>query len=830
MAPDEERTSASAAFGALLRCHRLAAGLSQEGLAARARMSTQGIGALERGDRRTPQRGTLTLLAEALGLGVKERGEFEAAAARPSVLRPGDGRVSRALSRAVHETVARHNLPRQLTSLIGRQAILDDVAALMRKSPLVTLVGSGGVGKTRISLQVAADLLDTFDDGVWFVELAPLSSGEYLPSTVAQILGIALRGAGDPLASLLSKLRSKNALLIFDNCEHLVEETRRVVAAILRASPLVRILASSRQRLSISGEATFRIPSLPTPDTVLELAGADAARYAAVALFAERAAAVDDRFVLSDENAAAVGEVCRRLDGIPLAIELAAARTTMFSPRQLRDRLDERFCLLTGGGHDLLPRQQTLRATLDWSFGLLDEDERILARRLGVFVNGFTLEGAVAVGGGENMDEADVLDALASLVDKSLVSVDDDGGVRRYRMLESTRAYMREKREAAGEACAARHLRHLRDVFREARKQLEETGRYANMERLVETELEDVRFALDWAVQSSEEDAGALLAAIWDSWKDLGLENEGIARLERFIALGSIENRRLMCQLWTALSRLAHNGRTILAYESAAEALTIARTIADCELLAYALQAYADAAGLSLRFEEAKAAIAEAETLASQRDNVDLRLSVLQTRGILSSTFGDQEAAARAYEQVRATLLSLGQFQRAITPGLNLAEAEHESGRTERALALVQQLRVDLQRSSHRMQHLHTTLIDNEAGYLLALNRIPEARVAARDAIRNGDRNHPWVAISIEHLALALALDGDFARAAKLSGYSDFAFSRAGFERQFTEQTTRARLEALFRDRVTPEDLAQLYARGAAMTPDDAVAVALQEP
>ncbi|MGB9651111.1 MAG: helix-turn-helix domain-containing protein [Candidatus Cybelea sp.] len=825
----EERALASLTFGTLLRCHRLAVGLSQEALATRAQMSTQGIGALERGDRRTPQRGTLTLLAEALGLDVEQRRAFEAAAARPKLFRPGDGRVSRALALAADELIAQHNLPRQLTSLVGRESIVAEVAALMRKSPLVTLVGSGGVGKTRISLQVATNLLDAFDDGVWFIELAPLSSGEYLPSTVAQILSIQLHGASDPLGYLLTKLRFKNALLIFDNCEHLVDATRNMVAAMLRDCPRIRILASSRQSLGISGESAFRIPSLPVPDAVTKLTGADAGKYAAITLFAERGVAVDSRFLLSDENAAAVGEVCRRLDGIPLAIELAAARIALLSPQQLRDRLDERFRLLMGGRHDLAPRLQTLRATLDWSYGLLDEDERVVARRLGVFVNGFTLEGAIAVGG-EDKAEADVFNALASLVDKSLVLADDDGGVRRYRMLESTRAYMREKLEAAGEACVARHLRHLRDIFCEARKQLEETGRYADMERLVETELEDVRFALDRAVQGSEEDVGMLLAAIWDSWKDLDLENEGIARLQRFIALGAIVNPRLMCQLWTSLSRLAHNGQTTLAYESATEALAVARSISDSKLLAYALQAYADAAGLSLRFGEAKAAIEEAETLASRHDNVDLRLTVLQTRGILSSTFGDQEAAAIAYEQVRVALLSLGQLQRAITPGLNLAEAEHQSGRTERALALVQQLRVDLERSSHRMQHLHTTLLDNEAGYLLALDRVPEARAAAREVIRNGDRNHPWVAISIEHLALALALDGDLVRAAQLSGYSDFAFSRAGFERQFTEETTRARLAALFRDRMAPEYLAQLVARGAAMAPDDAVALALQEP
>jgi hypothetical protein len=256
-------------------------------------------------------------------------------------------------------------------------------------------------------------------------------------------------------------------------------------------------------------------------------------------------------------------------------------------------------------------------------------------------------------------------------------------------MLESTRAYIREKSEAAGEASAARHLRHLRDIFSQARRRLEQTGRYTDMERLVKTELEDVRLALDRAVNGTEEDACALLAAIWDSWKDIGLENEGIARLAHFIALSS-EDPRVVCQLWTSLSRLAHNGQTILAYESATKALALARTISDTELLAYALQAYADGAGLSLRLEEAKAAVEEAEILASRHYNVDLRLTILQTRGILSSIFGDQESAAQAYAQVRATLLSLGQLQRAIIPGLNLAEAEHQSGRTESALALVQ--------------------------------------------------------------------------------------------------------------------------------------------
>src|SRR3984957_9481762 len=227
----DEAAPSSSAFGTLLRQHRLAVGVSQEELAARAQMSTQGIGALERGDRRTPQRVTLSLLVQALGLEAEQRRAFEAAAERPKGLRPGDGRAA-TLSRAV-ENSAPHNLPRQVTSLIGRETVVDEVAALIEKSSLVTLVGPGGVGKTRIALEVAATVREGFVDGVWLIELAPLSSGEYLPSAVTQVLGISRSDARDPLELLVSSLRARNALLIFDNCEHLVRETSRAVQAIL---------------------------------------------------------------------------------------------------------------------------------------------------------------------------------------------------------------------------------------------------------------------------------------------------------------------------------------------------------------------------------------------------------------------------------------------------------------------------------------------------------------------------------------------------------------------------------------------------------------------
>ncbi|HEY6449869.1 MAG TPA: adenylate/guanylate cyclase domain-containing protein, partial [Candidatus Cybelea sp.] len=433
-----------------------------------------------------------------------------------------------------------NNLPPQLKSFVGRETEIAEITALIERHRLVTLVGSGGVGKTRTSLQVAANLLDGPSDGVWFIELAPLASGDYIPSTVAQALGLALAPEGDPVENLVRQLKAKHALLVFDNCEHLVEPTARMISAIMHGAPKVKVLASSRQGLGIEGEETYRLPSLEVPpeNDAEHVSATDAMRSAAVALFVDRALTADKTFALTDENAPIVSDICRRLDGIPLAIELAAARVKMLSPKQLRERLDERFRVLTGGSRDVLPRQQTMRALIDWSHDLLDERERVLFRRLGIFVNGFTLEGAVAVGSGKDLDEHDVFDVLASLVDKSLVLAEPHGDALRYRLLESTRAYALEKLADAGERdlFAGRHLRYLRDGFAELRERFLRTERGA-VSATLQTELDDVRAALDGALARSEViDGGELLANIDGSWQLIGLDTEGIARCEAYLA------------------------------------------------------------------------------------------------------------------------------------------------------------------------------------------------------------------------------------------------------------------------------------------------------
>ena len=297
--------------------------------------------------------------------------------------------------------------------------------------------------------------------------------------------------------------------------------------------------------------------------------------YESVALFVERARAANDTFSISDDDAPAIVEICRRLDGIPLAIELAAARVKMLGLRQLRDRLDERFRVLTGGSRDVLPRQQTLRATIDWSHDLLDEPERTMFRRLAIFVNGLTLEGAIAVGSGEDLDELDVFDMLASLVDKSLVLAEPHGGVVRYRLLESTRAYASEKLDAAGERALVTkgHLRYLRDSFAELFTQRERTAQTTELHAALQIELEDVRSALDAALVSKDVvEGGELLANIYGSWRTVGLDAEGTARCEAYLAVLPADESLLRARLESVMSDLlSGSGHKVRAFQVATQ-------------------------------------------------------------------------------------------------------------------------------------------------------------------------------------------------------------------------------------------------------------------
>ncbi len=448
---DKEQTTP---FKQILRQHRLAARLTQEALAERAGLGVRSIQALERGES-LPHRDTARALA-ASGLDQQARAVFLAAATPAPRHRTPRGPTGERPPRMRAAARSRHNLPAALSSLVGRETERDAVMALLGTGRLLTLTGSGGVGKTRLALAVAGEAVDQYPDGVWLVELAALAEPGLVPGAVAQVLGVR-EEAGRPLTTTLTDhLNQKHLLLVLDNCEHLVAACAALAGALLRACPRLHILATSREGLEVAGEQRYRVPSLPVPDLAHLPPPERLAESAAVALFLARAQERRPDFVLTAQNARAVAQVCARLDGIPLAIELAAARVGSLSVEGIAARLDDRFRLLAGGARDVLPRQRTLRAALDWSYDLLSEAEQVLLDRLAVFAGGCTLAAATAVCAGDGVDEWAVLDLLDRLVNKSLVQTEEASGEVRYGLLETVRQYGQERlagsRQARGSA------------------------------------------------------------------------------------------------------------------------------------------------------------------------------------------------------------------------------------------------------------------------------------------------------------------------------------------------------------------------------------------
>jgi predicted ATPase/DNA-binding CsgD family transcriptional regulator len=391
----------------------------------------------------------------------------------------------------------RDNLPLQLTSFVGREQEISEIEVLLREHRLLTLSGPGGSGKTRLSLAVASRAAQDFGDGVWLVELAPLSDPDLVPQAVASVLGVQ-ETPGTPLVEkLVDYLEPRHVLLVLDNCEHLTEACAFLSETLLRRCPDLRVLATSREVLGIAGETLFDVPPLSLPDPHHLPAVDSLPRYEASRLFVERARTVRPDFTATAGNAMAIAQICYRLDGIPLAIELAAARVRVLSVDQISIRLDDSFRLLTGSGRSVLARQRTLRATMDWSYGLLDEAERALFRRLSVFAGGFTLGAAEPVAAGEGIEEADVLDLLTSLVDKSLVIVDERDAEARYRLLETARQYGWEKLQESGEAERARG-RHAQFYVAFAEEPASDTEGQGARLRKLGAEQDNFRAAQRW--------------------------------------------------------------------------------------------------------------------------------------------------------------------------------------------------------------------------------------------------------------------------------------------------------------------------------------------
>jgi predicted ATPase/class 3 adenylate cyclase len=403
------------------------------------------------------------------------------------------------------------NLPRQVTSFIGRGEELKSVVASLDEHRLVTLTGPGGIGKTRLSIQVAAELQPRYADGAWICELAGASDGESLLQLVAATLGVQPRADVSLEGSIVGFLATKQLLLILDNCEHLILAAARLVGAILRDAFDVRILATSREALGVTGERSSALGTLPLPDPTGDYEAI--AERAAVRLFTERAAAVREGFVLEPRNAATVAELCCRLDGIPLAIELAAARVVAMSPAEILARLDERFRLLIGGERAGAERHQTLAAAVDWSYSLLETPDRLVFARLGVFVGGFDLAAAEAVVAAEGIERSDVLDAVASLVARSMVVAEEhDDATTRYRMLETLRDYALERLDDV-HPWKRRHAQHYATFAEQAGRDVTSPDE-VRWRRRIRSELDNLRAAVSWALARDESDAGLAIRIV----------------------------------------------------------------------------------------------------------------------------------------------------------------------------------------------------------------------------------------------------------------------------------------------------------------------------
>jgi predicted ATPase/class 3 adenylate cyclase len=721
-----------------------------------------------------------------------------------------------------------NNLPVHVTTLIGRERELDDVRVLIGKHRLVTLTGSGGVGKTRIAQQLGADLIGGFPDGVWFADLAPIADPELVASVIANVLGITQVEGRRIDESIPQWLQRKSLLLIVDNCEHLLGAVASIAHEIHRSCPSVRVLATSRQALNISGEAVHRLPSLAVPQPGSIKGAKDALQYGAIALFVDRAALADTRFVLSDDTAPIVADICSRLDGIPFAIELAAARVRVLSIPNLAERLNERFKILTGGSRIALPRQKTLSALIDWSYDLLTTQEQTLFNRLGIFAGSFDLDATTAVCASDSLASADVLDLLSSLTDKSLVAADTVGKQARYHMLETTRAYAMDRLGQASELdrLARRHGEYFRERAQEADERYG-VGSTLSWLADVSLELDNFRAALEWALGDGHdaELGGGLAGALGPLWCDGGLTVEGRYWIDRAQAqLDESACPKVAARMWRALATFS-DGKRIR--ECAERAIALYEAVGDRRGVAWARMHLGR--GLLLMGQLEKASETNAHALAAMREVGDKPgiATCLARHASIQLSRRDVNAGRRLCAEALAAYKVLDDEAGTAIVLTNLAELEFMDGQAEQALKFAgEALEIHARGKNAVMSARDHT---NIAAYRIALGDLPRAREAAREGLRGARlaRRALGIAIGLQHLALIAALRGEVRSAAQLVGYVNAKYKELGSEREYTEKWGCEKLLATLRENLSDAEITKSSAVGEAWSEDQAVEEAL---
>jgi predicted ATPase/DNA-binding XRE family transcriptional regulator len=821
-------------FGRVLRCLRAAAGLSQEELAERAHLSVESVSALERGRRKSPYRETVRMLADALDLSDAARRELEAAARRP---RSSAAHVLSydSADQAPPIDQTRRHLVRPLSTFLNRTRDLDDLAALLANYRIVSIVGAGGIGKTRVAIELGWRLADRYRDGIWFVDLAPLGDESVVARSIVTTLDIPVADGQVAADALVHHLDRRDALLIIDNCEHVVSQVAALLDAVMPPCGHLRVLATSREPLHIEGERVYRLPPLESPTATWDRSAKESLEFPAVALFVDRASAANAGFAYTDAAAGPSVDICRRLDGIALAIELAASRTAVLSPRQILVALEEHFDVLGGGRRTALPRQQTMREAIRWSYDRLSAPERSLFRRVALFAGGWTWELLSRLPGA---GEAETFDMLAALADKSLVVADVGQTATRYRLLEPMRSYGLTLLEEAGELDAGRthFAAWCLDLAQDAHHAWA-TRPSDQWHARFEPELDNLRAGLMWTL---------------DERNDVALGQRIVAASRRLWArLLPAEGRR-----WVDVARRGVDARTdaeVLA------ALDLAEAHLDTVLGHYVTALRASercapalaASGKVLEAAEAGgfAGFALARLDQSERGEALVRSSVeifgnlgaeqlaayaVSDLGIAHSNRGDVVAAGELFRQARSMFRAVGNERAGGGVAANLAEIEFRAGNVVAAVRLCEEAVAAGSQSGRETQ----MYLGNLAAYLITLGRYGEAREKARESVAAGGmaRTEINIAFALQHLATIAALQTrpdeneqeHLRRAAGVTGFVDSRLEMFGVTREYTEQQEYEQLVRALRQRLGAHVFTEVWQRGRSWSEDEALSEAFR--